>query len=203
MLGAGGIRRDVGQVDLGLLARGQLDLGLFCGIFQALQGQYILAQVNALFLFELSDQVIDDALVEILATQEGVAVGGEHFKLLFAIHIGDLDDRDIEGAPPQVIDRNLAILATALVQAEGQRGGRGFIDDALDIQAGNAPGVLGGLALGIVEVAMPGVRIDLTVDTYHGKKNLTFLVFYHQKNVLLLLFWVVILSLKELKIYNL
>jgi hypothetical protein len=34
-----------------------------------------------------------------------------------------------------------------LVQAEGQRRGGGLVDDALDVQAGDAAGVLGGLAL--------------------------------------------------------
>jgi hypothetical protein len=34
-----------------------------------------------------------------------------------------------------------------LVQAEGQGRGGGLVDDALDFQAGDAAGVLGGLAL--------------------------------------------------------
>ena len=47
---------------------GQLDLGLFGGLLEALKGQLVLAQVDGLFLFELIGQVIDEAWhVKILA----------------------------------------------------------------------------------------------------------------------------------------
>src|SRR3546814_3031638 len=72
VLRAGGIGRHVRQVDLGLLRAGQLDLGALGRVLQALQGERILAQVDALVLVELVDQVVDDALVEVLAAEEGV-----------------------------------------------------------------------------------------------------------------------------------
>mmetsp|Transcript_9996 Transcript_9996/g.40531 ORF Transcript_9996/g.40531 Transcript_9996/m.40531 type:complete len:666 (-) Transcript_9996:681-2678(-) len=152
VLGAGRIGGDVGQVDVGLRAVGQLDLGLLGGFLQALQGQHVLGQVDALFLFELGNDVVDDPLVEVLAAEEGVAVGRQHFELHLAIDIGDLDDRDVEGAAAEVIDGDLAVALAMLVQAEGQGRGSGLVDDALDVQAGDAAGVLGGLALGVVEV---------------------------------------------------
>ncbi|NTW62044.1 ATP-dependent Clp protease ATP-binding subunit, partial [Candidatus Saccharibacteria bacterium] len=40
----------------------------------------------------------DDALIKILTTQESIAIGGQHFKLVLAIDVGDLDDGDVEGA---------------------------------------------------------------------------------------------------------
>ena len=100
-----------------------------------------------LFLLELGDDVVDDALVEVLAAEEGVAVGRQHLELLLAVDVGDLDDRDVEGAAAQVIDGDLAVALLRLVQAEGQRRGGRLVDDALDVQAGDAAGVLGGLAL--------------------------------------------------------
>jgi hypothetical protein len=156
VLRARGVGRDVGQVDVGLRAVGQLDLGLLGGFLQALQGQHVLGQVDALFLLELGDDVIDDALVEVLAAQEGVAVGRQHLELLLAVDVGDLDDRDVEGAATQVEDGDLAVALAVLVQAEGQRRGGGLVDDALDVQAGDAAGVLGGLALAVVEVGRHG-----------------------------------------------
>ena len=47
VLRARGVGRDVRQVDLGLLARGQLDLGLLGGLLQALHGQRVAAHVDA------------------------------------------------------------------------------------------------------------------------------------------------------------
>src|SRR5690606_3312856 len=63
VLGTGSVCRDVRQVDFGLLRGRQFDLGFFSGLFQALQGQYVLGQINAAFFLELVDDVVDDALV--------------------------------------------------------------------------------------------------------------------------------------------
>src|SRR5690606_37184129 len=60
---------------------------------------------------------------------------------------------DVEGATAQVVHGDFAVNGARLVQAEGQGGGRGFVDDALDVQAGDAASVLGGLALRVVEVS--------------------------------------------------
>jgi len=156
VLRAGGICRDVGQVDVGGGRTRQLDLGLLGGFLQALQRKHVLGEVDALFLLEFADDEIDDALVEVFAAQEGVAVGGQHLELLFAIDIGDLDDRHVEGAAAQVVHRDLAVALFLLVKAERQRRGGGLVDDALDVQAGDAAGVLGGLALRVVEVGRHG-----------------------------------------------
>src|SRR5690606_37989543 len=152
VLGTGSIGRDVRQVDFGLLAGRQLDLGLFSGFFQALQGQDVLGQVHALLFLEFTDDVVDDALVEVFTTQEGVAVGRQDFELLFAIDVGNFDDGHVERATAQVIHRDLAIALFGLVQAECQRGSGGLVDDALDIQTRDAAGVLGRLTLAVVEV---------------------------------------------------
>jgi len=112
----------------------------------ALQRQHVLAQVDALFPLELVAQVVDQTLVEVLAAKKSVAVGGEHFELMFALDRSDLDDGNVEGAAPQVVDRDLAI-AFLLVQTERKRRRGRFVDDAFDIKAGDTPGVLGSLAL--------------------------------------------------------
>src|SRR3546814_4460989 len=85
---------------------------------------------------------LDDPRVEILAAKEGIAVGGEHFELLFAIDFGNLDDRHIEGATAQIVNHDLAI-TILFVEAVGQRCGGRFVDDALHVQPGNAAGILG------------------------------------------------------------
>ena len=141
---------DEGQVDLGLGRARQLDLRLLGRFLQALKGEPVLAQVDALLLFELVGEIVDDPGVEILAAQEGVAVGRLHLEDAVA----DLQDRDVEGAAAQVIDRDGA--GALLLEAVGERRRRRLVDDAQHLEAGDAAGVLGRLALGIVEIGGHG-----------------------------------------------
>ena len=159
-----GVHRNERQVDLVLRDRAQLLLGLFSLFLQTLEGQLVLAKVDGAFLLELVGQVIDQAKVEVLAAQEGVAVGRLHFEDAIA----DLEHGDVEGAAAQVVDGDL--LAVGLVHAVGE-GGRGrLVDDAQDFQAGDLAGVLGGLALGVVEVGRDGDHrlLDLLAEVGLG-----------------------------------
>ena len=150
------VRRDIGQVELGLLRGRQLDLRLLGGFLEPLQREHVLRQVDALVLLEFGHHVVDQTLVEVLAAEERVAVGGEHFELLLALDVRDLDDRDVERAAAQVVDGDLHVLLAGLVEAEGERGRGRLVDDALDIEPGDATCVLGGLALRVVEVRRDG-----------------------------------------------
>ena len=114
------------------MRRRQLFLGLLRRFLQTLERHLVLAQVDALVAAELVGQPVDDALVEVVAAQVGVAVGRLHLEDALA----QLQDRDIEGAAAQVIDGDALVLL--LIQAIGQRGGGRLVDDALDFQAGDA-----------------------------------------------------------------
>ena len=116
-----------------------------------MQRQYVVFQVDALVFLELGDDVVDDALVKVFAAKEGVAVGGEHFKLVFAVQVSNFDDGNVEGAAAQIKDGNLRV-ARLFVHAKGQRRSGRLVDDALDFQTGNLARVLGGLTLAVVEV---------------------------------------------------
>ena len=149
-MGPVGVRRDERQVDLGLRGGRQLDLGLLGGFLQPLQRELVVAQVDALLLLELVGQIADQPHVEVFAAQEGVAVGRLHLEHAVA----DLEDRNIEGAAAEVVDRDGAGLL--LVEAVGERGRGRLVDDAHHLEAGDLAGVLGGLALGVVEVGGNG-----------------------------------------------
>ena len=151
VLRAGRVRRQEGQVDLGLRRRRQLDLRLLGGVLEALQHQLVAADVDADVLLELLDQPLDDAIVEVVAAEVRVAVGRDDLDHV----LRDLEDRDVEGAASEVVDRDDLLLGgagLALAEAVREGGGGRLVDDALDLEAGDTAGVLGGLALGVVEV---------------------------------------------------
>ena len=75
MLWTRGISRDVGQVDFGLGGRGQLDLRLFSGFFEALKGELVLFEINALLFLELVCQIFNEPHIEIFAAKERIAIG--------------------------------------------------------------------------------------------------------------------------------
>ncbi len=133
----------------------KLDLGLLRRLLEPLQGQRVVVHVHTRGLFELGGQELDDPQVEILTAEEGVPVGGQDLELVLAFDLRDLDDRDIEGSAAQVIDGDLLVPAL-LVHAVGQGGGGRLVDDALDLEPGDAPRVLGGLTLGVVEIGGHG-----------------------------------------------
>ena len=151
MLGPALVRGDERQVDLGLLGARQLDLGLFGGFLQTLQRKLVLAQVDAVLSAELACEVIDKPHVEVFAAKERVAVGG----LNLEDAVADFQDRNIEGAAAEVVNRD-GLGLFLLVEAVGQRCRRGLVDDAQNLKPRDLARVLGCLALGVVEVSWNG-----------------------------------------------
>src|SRR3989442_74065 len=141
---------DERQVDLRLHRRRQLDLGALRRLLQPLQRHLVLAEVDAVLPLELLRDPVHHALVEIVAAQVRVAVGGLDLEHALA----DLEHRDVEGAAAQVVDGDRLVLL--LVEAVGEGGRRRLVDDAQHLEAGDLAGVLGRLPLGVVEVGGHG-----------------------------------------------
>jgi len=150
MLGSVLIGGDERQIDVGLHRRGQLDLGLLRGLLQALQSKPVVAQIDALFLAEFVGEIIDDVLVEVFTAEEGVTVRRLHLE----DPVADLEDRNIEGAAAEVIDRDRA--GALLLHAVSERRCGRFVDDPQHLEPGNPASVLGRLALAVVEVGRHG-----------------------------------------------
>ena len=150
MLGAGGVGRDERQVDLRLLGGGQLDLGLLGRLVEALEGHLVLRQVDRLVALELGREPVHDRLVEVVAAEVVVTRG----RLDLEHAVADLEHGHVERAAAEVEDEDR--LVGLLVEAVGERGRRRLVDDALDVEPRDAAGVLGGLALVVVEVRGDG-----------------------------------------------
>ena len=150
MLGTGLIGRDERQIDLGFHRRRELDLGLLRAFLQTLERHAILAEIDAFALLELGGEPLDDAVVEIVAAQMRVAVGGLHLDDALA----HFEDGDVEGAAAEVVDGDRFVLL--LVEAVRERRGGRLVDDAEHVQPRDPARVLGGLPLRIVEIRRHG-----------------------------------------------
>ena len=189
VLGARSIGGDEGQVDLGLHHRGKLNLGLLRCFLKPLQSLAIPAQVYALILLELVGDVVCYSLIPVIAAQESVAAGGLDLHHALA----HLQDGDIESAAAQVEDQDG--LQLLLVQPVGQGRGCRLVDDAQYIESSDPASVLGGLALGVVEVgrhrdhrlphllAQVGLSVPLQLLQDHGRDLLGSIGLARDRNV--------------------
>jgi hypothetical protein len=145
VLGARGVGSDEGKVDVGLEGRRQLNLGLLGGLADTLDGHAVAGKVNALLGLELLDEVTDEGNVKVLTTEVSVTVGGldlEHTA-------GNLQNGDVKGTTPKVVNSDNAVI---LLETVGKSGGGGLVDHTHDVKTRDLTGVLGGLTLLVVEV---------------------------------------------------
>ena len=142
--------RDERQVDVGGHHAGQFDLGLFRCFTQTLHGHLVVGQVDAAFFLEFRNHPVHDAVVEVVAAQMGIAVGGFYFEYAVA----QFQDADIEGAAAQVIHQDGMVVG--LVDAVSQGSRRRFVDDTQNFQTRNLACIFGSLTLGIGEVSRNG-----------------------------------------------
>src|SRR3954454_20329307 len=152
VLGTAGIGRNERQIDFGLHGGRELDLGALSGITQTLQGHLIAlaAKVETLILLKFVDKPIHEALVDVVAAEVGVTVGGLDFDYAFP----DFEDGDIERTAAKVVDRDRLVFA--FVETIGKRGCRGLVDNALYFESGNLSCIFGCLPLRIIEVRRNG-----------------------------------------------
>lgn len=128
MLGASGVHGEEGKVDVGLGRAGKLDLRVFGSFLDSLDGLDVLGDVNAALFLELGADVLDESVVEVLASEKSVAVGGFDFEDTLL----DFKDGNIEGASSEIIDSD--DLVFVFVETVGEGGGGGLVDDSKNIK---------------------------------------------------------------------
>ena len=126
--------------------------------------------------FDISILRVEDGVFQVLSTNGDTHLGGDDIDLLLMQRVlasdvgGDLrvaigrehledavldaKNRDVKGAAAQVVDRDHA--SVALVQSVSQRRRGRLVDDAQHFQPGDFPGILGGVALGVIEIGRDG-----------------------------------------------
>src|SRR5690606_30835051 len=102
-------------------------------------------------VLELLDEVVDETLVPVVTAEAVVTRGGAHLNGGEVVVLAHFQQRDVEGSATEVEDEDeLVFLAT--VEAVGEGGSSGLVDDAEDIESGDLAGFLRSLTLGVVEV---------------------------------------------------
>src|SRR5437667_9626493 len=105
----------------------------------------------------LENLLVDKGLqkiVNIIAAEMGVAVGGENLIDVAVAGGNELENGDVEGAAAEIVDRDFSALL--LVKPVGECGWSGLVDEAENFKAGALASVLGGLALGVVDIGGDG-----------------------------------------------
>ncbi len=174
MLGAGGVRGDERQVDVRGERGGELYLRLLRGVHKTLFGDTVVAQIDAVVALEVLRDIVHEPLIEVVAAEAVVAVGGKHFEYAVA----DIEQGYIEGTAAEVVNEDL--LPVLLIHAVGKGSGSRLVDDALYVKTGDTAGVLCRLTLRVGEVsgngddrfgdllAEVGLRVLLELLKYHS-----------------------------------
>ena len=109
-----------------------------------------IAHTSCIFILalEFTTEEADKAVIKVLAAQVSIAGG----RLDLEDTLLDGQEGNIESTATQVENEDIALTLDLLVETVGDGSSSGLVDDTEDVEAGDETGVLGSLALGVVEV---------------------------------------------------
>ena len=139
-------------INFGLMGGRENSLCLLTLSSQTSKGAGVALDVDSGLLLEGSNAEIDENVIKVFTTEMGVAICGLDFK--DAILNGE--ERHIESASTKIENEHILFTLTGLVKAVSDCGGSRLVDDTLHIETSNSAGVLGCLALGVIEVSRDG-----------------------------------------------
>ena len=113
--------------DTGGLLAGECTLGFLNLTFELSKRTQIASDVCTRLLLVKFDEVVDDPVIEVLASQVGVISGGQHLKNA----IVDQQEGYIKSTSAQVVDNDLGF--TNLVQTVGDSSSGGLVDNTKDL----------------------------------------------------------------------
>ena len=133
-----------------------------------------------MFAFEFINEMVNEAVVEVLTTQVSVTSGGLDFEDTFL----DGQEGHIKGTTTQIENENVAFTLRLLVETVSNGSRSRLVDDTEDVQARNETGILGSLTLGVVEVGGDGDDSVVDGTTEVGLSSLPHLGQDHGRDLL-------------------
>ena len=149
-VGATEAERDVLQGELGVVGGGELQLQVLGPDEELLEGLRVGPRIGPVCAEERLGDPFGDGGVEVVASEKGIAGGGQDFE----DGARELQESAVERASAEVVHGDALVLGAA--QSVGEGRGRGLVDDAQHVEAGDAAGDLRGGALKLVEVSGDG-----------------------------------------------
>ena len=141
---------DFAEVDLRLLLRGERHLHLLGRLPEALERLAIAPRIEAVLDEEAVGHAVGDGVVDVVASEEGIAGGGEHLEDVPV----QVEERCVEGATAEVVDGDP--LLAPLAEPVRQRRRRRLVEDAKDLEPGDPAGHFRRRPLELVEVRRHG-----------------------------------------------
>ena len=138
--------RDKGKVDVRCGGGRKLLFRFLSSLFQSLKSHLVIGEIHALRPLELSQHIVGDLLIKIVAAQLVVAGCRQHFNYAVA----DLNNGHVERTAAQVINHDLLLFF--IVQAISQGCRRRLVDNTLYIQTSDFTGVFSGLTLSVIKI---------------------------------------------------
>ena len=115
---------------------------------QTTEGTKVKRQVFLILSLELLNEVVNETIVKVFATQVSVTSCGLDFEdTLFNGQEGD-----IECFSTKIENKNIALAGDLLVKPVGNSSSGGLIDNMENVQTRNGTSILSGLTLRVVEV---------------------------------------------------
>mmetsp|Transcript_21933 Transcript_21933/g.70873 ORF Transcript_21933/g.70873 Transcript_21933/m.70873 type:complete len:677 (+) Transcript_21933:167-2197(+) len=172
------------RVDLDgrLRGGGERALGALARRAQAAERARVAGDVLLVLALELLHKVLDETVVEVLTAQVRVTRGRLHLEN----PILNGEERHIEGPAPEVENHHVALARSVALLVEAVRNGRSrrLVDDAHHVEAGDDAGILGRLALRVVEVRRNGHHSVLDVLAEERLSRLLHLDEHHRGDFL-------------------
>src|SRR6201988_5502406 len=119
MLRTGRISSNERQIDSGFNSRREIAFSTFSYLFQSLQCQSILSQIDSRIGEKLTCHPTHDALIEVFAAQESISRGGKYFEHA-VVHF---QNRDIESATTKIVDSDSFCIWFAQTECHSRCGG--------------------------------------------------------------------------------